>query len=216
MDKNLIIYTYTDAKMSGQGTKGYEIELTPEKVTISYALKFKIDQPNTNKRVTKFEGYDDSKLNFTFVIDGTGVTGNKVDVPDEIKKLGKAIYNYVDSIHKPYYLRISYGSINFKCHLKTCSIDYVLFQADGKPLRAKVTLAFDEFVLPADAESRKMSSPDMTHLRYFKESDNIFKYCEEIYSNPDQAVQIAKVNEIINFRKIPAGSLLVFPPLERI
>jgi len=56
----------------------------------------------------------------------------------------------------------------------------------------------------------------MTHLRYFKESDNIFTYCEEIYSNPNQAVQIAKFNEIINFRKISAGTQLLFPPLERI
>lgn len=216
MSQPLEIYTYTDAPMSGSGTLGYSIDLVPEKITISYGLKFKIDQPNTNKRVTKFEGYDDSKLNFIFVIDGTGSTGPKLEVADEIKKLGDAIYNYVDSIHKPHYLRIAYGSINFKCHLKTCSIDYVLFKTDGKPLRAKITLNFDEFVLPADAESRKMSSPDMTHLRYFKESDNIFEFCEEIYSNPSQAVQIAKVNEIINFRKIPAGSMLLFPPLERI
>jgi hypothetical protein len=216
MSQPLEIYTYTDPKMAGNGTLGYSIPLVPEKITVSYGLKFKIDQPNTNKRVTKFEGYDDSKLNFTFVIDGTGAAGDKFEVADEIKKLGETIYNYVDSIHKPHYLRIAYGSINFKCHLKTCNIDYVLFKSDGKPLRAKVTLNFDEFVLPENAESRKMSSPDMTHLRYFKESDNIFTYCEEIYSNPNQAVQIAKFNEIINFRKIPAGTQLLFPPLERI
>ena len=193
----LEIRTYTDARMSGDGALGYSIDLVPEKITISYGLKFKIDNPNTNKRVTKFEGYDDSKLNFVFVIDATGVTGKQVVIKDEIKKLGEAIYNYVDSIHKPHYLKIKYGSINFKCHLKSCNIDYVLFKSDGTALRAKVTLTFDEFVLPADAESRKMSSPDMTHLRYFKESDNIFTYCEEIYSNPNQAVQIAKFNEII-------------------
>ena len=212
----LEIRTYTDARMSGDGTLGYSIDLVPEKITISYGLKFKIDQPNTNKRVTKFEGYDDSKLNFAFVIDATGATGKDVVIKTEIENLGKAIYNYVDSIHKPHYLKIKYGSINFKCHLKSCNIDYVLFQSDGTALRAKVTLNFDEFVLPADAESRKMSSPDMTHLRYFKESDNIFTYCEEIYSNPNQAVQIAKFNEIINLRKIPAGTQLLFPPLERI
>lgn len=48
--------------MSGDGALGYSIDLVPEKITISYGLKFKIDNPNTNKRVTKFEGYDDSKL----------------------------------------------------------------------------------------------------------------------------------------------------------
>ena len=110
----LEIRTYTDARMSGDGALGYSIDLVPEKITISYGLKFKIDNPNTNKRVTKFEGYDDSKLNFVFVIDATGVTGKQVVIKDEIKKLGEAIYNYVDSIHKPHYLKIKYGSIKLQ------------------------------------------------------------------------------------------------------
>lgn len=215
MSTALEIRTYTDAHMSGEGDPGYAIELVPEKISVSYGLKFKIDHPNTNKRVTKFEGYEDSKLNFAFVLDATGATGQNLVIKDEIDKLGKAIYNYVDSIHKPHYLKIKYGGINFKCHLKSCNIDYVLFASDGTALRAKITLNFDEFILPADAESRKMSSPDMTHIRYFKESDNIFMFCEEIYSDPNQAIQIARVNEVINFRNIPPGTQLLFPPLER-
>ena len=215
--EKLKIYTYTDPNVPASGgSVGYEVELVPENISITYGLKFKVDNPNTNKRVTKFEGYEDSTLKFDFILDATGVTGSQMVIKDEIEKLGKAIYNYVPSIHKPHYLRIHYGSVNFICHLKKCTITYLLFKTDGTALRAKVSLEFDEFVLPANAESRVMSSPDLSHIRFFTDSDNIFVFCDEIYANTNQAVQIARINNIVNFRNIPPGTQVLFPPFERL
>lgn len=199
----------------------FDVYLPPEKLSFAYTLKYKQDNPNTSGKKSSFEGYDQGKLNFTFVLDATGAAqvGNapQKSITEQIDKLNNIVYKVNVDDHKPYYLRVEYGtSIKFKCEMHSCNIDYVLFDSKGDPLRAKVTMSMVEIFIPKESKERKFASPDMTHIRFFKESDNLFTHCVDIYKDMNHYIQIANINKELNFRNIAPGRSVIFPPFETI
>jgi nucleoid-associated protein YgaU len=58
-------------------------------------------------------------------------------------------------------------------------------------------------------------SPDLTHVRLIKDGDTLPALCHAIYGDPLRYLQVASVNGLDDFRRLEAGTRLVFPPLER-
>jgi len=48
-----------------------------------------------------------------------------------------------------------------------------------------------------------------------KEGDNLPLMTYRIYGDPKYYLEVAKANGIANFRKLKAGQMIVFPPIER-
>jgi nucleoid-associated protein YgaU len=100
--------------------------------------------------------------------------------------------------------------------LKDLQINYTLFAPDGKPLRAKISATFVNYieqVRRVREEGKK--SPDVTHLRKVKAGDTLPLMTHEIYADPSYYLQVAKVNGLVNFRRLAANTDLRFPPIER-
>ena len=67
----------------------------------------------------------------------------------------------IGEIHRPPYLKVSYGKFLVHCVLKSFEFTYTLFAPDASPLRAKVKMNVSEQIEDEKrtAEERK-SSPD--------------------------------------------------------
>lgn len=200
-------------------TKGgvqFECEINPEKISHTKGLKWNTENTaNTSGKDTKqFQGYEVERLTFDFIIDGTGVASGKT-VASQLKKLHAAVYDYDSGIHKPKYCAVIWGSYyGFEGHMEKLTVDYTLFASDGKPLRAKVNIVFIDLV-NREEKNRKFNnnSPDMTHLKTIREGDRLPLMCNEIYYDPKYYLHIADMNDLTNFRNIPIGKRLLFPPL---
>jgi nucleoid-associated protein YgaU len=59
------------------------------------------------------------------------------------------------------------------------------------------------------------SSPDLTHLRDVREGDTLPLLAQEIYGNPHLYLEVARVNRLVNFRRLRPASRLSFPPLDK-
>ena len=84
----------------------------------------------------------------------------------------------------------------------------------GEPLRAKIKLAFSGFMSKEEEALRaNRSSPDLSHLIEVKAGDTLPMLCYRVYKDCSYYLEVAKVNDITNFRDIKPGSKLHFPPL---
>jgi len=208
-----------NGKVSVDSGKKFEVMLNPasykQKFSISYNKGKTLGQ---NESDPNFSAINPKKFDLTILIDGTGVvesqTPGKPDVLTQINQLNDIVYNYQGDKHEPNHVRILWGSLIFFGRLESMAIDYTLFTPEGAPLRAEISLSLVSFMTgKEEALKANKKSPDMTHIVTFKSGDTIPQLCYQIYGDGVYYNQVARINNITNFRNIKPGTILRFPPL---
>jgi len=174
-------------------------------------------------------------LSFEFLFDGTGVVPEpsalgdiplvgaiasalsgpkKFVVMDEIKKFDQLVYKFDGNVHRPRELLLVWGTLVLSCVLASVSYRYTLFKPDGTPLRAIASCSFCEHVPREQAKRQENAmSPDLTHLRDIRDGDTLPALANAIYGKPELYLEVARVNKLVNFRKLRPASRIAFPPL---
>jgi hypothetical protein len=210
----LKIEAFKDIECS-QFIRAFEVMFNPT----TYSQKYEIDYENeqgagTTGNTQKFGSIKPKDYSFEFVIDGTGASAEPVDVSEVLDDFLTTAAKMDGDIHRPPFLKLSWGDLIATCVLKSADISYTLFNPDGKPLRVKINASFSENIPDEQrvAEEGK-NSPDLTHVRTVNEGDYLSLMSDVIYKDFSFYYQIAQANELNNFRKLKTGSSLKFPPL---
>lgn len=206
------------------GKKDFKIPINPE----TFTRNLKVERDTTkghgnNQTNSKFVGTAPEELKIEFILDGTQTmegyleSMKKVAVKDQLKQFIECVYDYDGKIHSPRYLKILYGSeLKFNCVLTSLDINHTLFNADGSPLRAKITANFLQYVAPETrAKKERNSSPDLTHQRIVKEGDRLDLMTFEIYDSPSYFLQVALKNNLTTIRSVKPGSQILFHPFDK-
>lgn len=126
------------------------------------------------------------------------------------------LVDYDGEIHEPRHFKLIWGVTIFKGRLTTLNITFKLFKPDGTPIRAVAKAGFkgsvEENLRVAKEDAQ---SPDLTQLRRVKPNDHLSLLTFRIYENPMYYLQVAKANDLTNFRKLEPGSTLLFPPIDK-
>ena len=197
----------------------FEVMLNPSSYSHSYSISYnKKEAMGQLGSDTKFSGVKPEKVNFDIIIDGTGVVdlgdAEAPDVKQQVNALTDIVYKYDGGNHEPNHVRILWGSLIFFGRLESMSVEYTLFKPGGEPLRAKIKLAFSGFMSKEEEALRaNRSSPDLSHLIEFKAGDTLPSLCYRVYKDCSYYLEVARVNDITNFRDIRPGTKLHFPPL---
>ena len=213
--EKLLIEAFTDPEYNSQDSMSFTTMFNPEQ----YALKYEIESDESSGSGTSgsaptFQRMKPQDLSLDFTIDGTGSTGEDVDVPEKIEEFLSVAYEYQGDQHRPRYLKIVWGTLIFKCVLKTASIQHSLFNHEGKTIRAKITASFTGFIEDnLRAAQEDSSSPDLTHIREVKDGDTLPLMTYKIYGDSKYYFHIAQVNNLKNIKKLETGQQLYFPPL---
>jgi|GEM_PF-843466 len=198
--------------------KQFKALIQPNNVFIEKGVQFsQNDTANTNFVKKQYHGYSPVTFGMELILDSTkkNIDGTVYTIKDKVKELEDTIYIYEGEIHKPLYLRVTWGDIDYYSHIKKYDIKYYLFSIEGKPARARISLTFESYASPEYLERRANNqSPDMTHVKTFREGDNILSMSREVYGDSKYFVQVAEYNDLINFRNIKPGTQLIFPPLK--
>ncbi len=229
----LQIKAYSDEKFSEEVSEGeFRTLLNPE----TYKFKYKIEQNDdqasgTSAASPRFNKALPEDLELEFVFDRTGVitdygaSGSSDDktfkdegggIIDDIEQFKKVVLNYNGDEHKPNYLIISWGTLLFKGTLSEMDVTFKLFKSDGTPLRAVARAKFKGFVeddLRVAMENN--NSPDLTHVRIVKDGDTLPLMAFRIYGKSEYYLEVAKANNITNFRKLETGQSIFFPPIQK-
>jgi hypothetical protein len=210
------IQAYTDLEFTKKKGEPYTVTVNPGKYTHSYVVKYdetgKIGAASTE---VKFDQAAPQKLKFELLFDATGVIATgPTDLDAEITAFRKVVYDYQGEIHSPYYLKVYWGKLWFRSRLTELTINYTLFQSDGTPLRAKADVTFVGCVSPKTAaEEAATTSPDMTHRVLVRAGDTLPVMTYRVYGDSRHYLEVARTNQLADFRRLKPGTLLAFPPL---
>lgn len=207
----------------------FVLPINPEQFSQTFKIQHNTEQAQGsqgNDPEFTFTPPEDLKLDFT--LDGTGVVPIKGeagqfhrDVAQKVQDLLQLIYVMNPDTHKPNFLRLLWGDFSFgntsgfNCILKDLQINYTLFSPEGKPLRAKLSATFARYVEPElRVREEGKNSPDVTHLRRVTAGDTLPLMTYRIYRDASYYLQVAKVNGLVNFRRLRANDVVRFPPLK--
>lgn len=212
--KKLRIISFKDAQYDERDEE-FEVMFNPQEYSLKYEIESDASQGiGTSGSEPTFKKIKPQDLSLDFTIDGTGVSGEDVDVPEKVSEFLNVAYKYKGDEHRPRYLKVSWGTLVFKCILKTASVKYTLFNSDGTPIRAKINATFNGFIEDQlRAAEEASSSPDLTHRRTVQEGDTLPLMCYRIYGDSKYYLQVAEANDLTNFRNLKTGQKIYFPPL---
>ena len=222
----------TRYKVNADGTttlepsQRFEVLINPAEFKHTAGISYSKDKTLGDSAASaKFSAMDDEKVSFALVLDGTGVvpagvgTTGTARAPKSVKAqladLHNVAYNYVGTLHEPPHVRLLWGSLIFFGRLESMSTQFTLFKPSGEPLRAKVDLSFTGATSKREGELvSNRSSPDLSHRVQVREGDTLPLLCQRFYGDAGYYMDVAAFNGLGDFRRLPPGLELHFPPLE--
>jgi hypothetical protein len=191
--------------------------LNPDGLKLQRSIDYNEQQPpDTSSNSPKYKSTPGDSLSFDMVIDCTGVVDSaRTNMAKEIGALEKIIYTYNGDIHRPNYVQIQWGENTFfKGVLKSFDISYSLFKPDGSPLRAKISLSFNQYLSPSTVKKKdKKASPDVSHLVTVVEGITLPQLCQNTWNDDSYYIQVARYNNLNKFRNLKGVRKLIFPPI---
>ncbi len=218
---SMVRYNVSDSgTISVDTTIAFKVLLNPADVKhvcgITYSKEKTMGQASFDPQ---FSAVNMETLSFSLVLDGTGVVPLAVgeqfrDVKTQVETLNKVVYKYEGTKHEPGRVRLLWGTLIFFGRMQSMTTSYTLFKPSGAPLRAKVELSFAGAMSKQESQlSSNLSSPDLTHLVEVRDGDTLPLLCNRIYGDPGYYLDVARFNQLTDFRAIKPGAKLHFPPL---
>lgn len=195
--------------------------VNPENYTQATQIKFAEDQAvGSSGQDSNYSHTEPVKMQFDFLLDRTGALGNVSNeingVEVDIAHFKKLAFSLEGEIHKPRYLKLCWGALIFKCQLEALEVEYKLFNRQGMPLRAVLKCGFREFKeKEQNVLEDNRQSPDISHVRTVEAGDTLPLMCFKIYGDSKYYAEVARANDLTDFRRLHQGQQLLFPPLEK-
>ncbi len=124
------------------------------------------------------------------------------------------LMNIDPTTHAPPVLLFTWGSLSFTCVLVRASQRFILFRADGVPVRARLTVSFNEFTnAELEAKETKRETADFSHLYVVRAGETLSSIAAQVYENPQLWRPIAIANNVDDPRVLPIGLELLVPQL---
>lgn len=116
--------------------------------------------------------------------------------------------------HAPPVLLVTWASLSFTCVLSAATQRFVMFLADGTPVRARVAVTFTEWRnSDLDAREVKRETADYSHVHVVADGDTLAGIAADVYGNPATWRPLALANDIDDPRQLPPGATLLVPRL---
>ena len=215
--EKLRILAFANADYTGE-QGNFTAMINPETYTIDYKIDYQEGQgQGTSGAQLRFSGIKPQEFAFELLLDSSGVVDGRPreSVEEDINTLRDLLLKYEGDIHEPKHFKVVWGSLLFKGRCLGMNIATKLFNPGGKPIRAVCKVTFNGSLEDnlRVAEERR-SSTDLTHYKTVKDGDTLPLMCYRIYGSSSYYIQVAKVNDISNVRRLVPGTKLFFPPIK--
>jgi Contractile injection system tube protein len=119
-------------------------------------------------------------------------------------------------LHAPPPVRFIWGPLQFDGIIEKMTRKVSLFQPDGTPARATLSVSFKQFrTLKDQMQNPRRESSDKSKRRVVVGRDSLWAIAAREYGDPTQWRLIATENDLDDPRQIEPGDWLILPPLEQ-
>ena len=189
----------------------FDVTFNPEEYTVNKDNNFASQAiPGLSGPLLQFVNGNMRTLEMELFFD---TTDKRTDVRDETNKVVKLLA--IDrELHAPPVLVVSWASLQFRCVLARVSQKFTMFADDGRPIRARLTVSFQEF-LDAEREAKEVNrqTADFSKVHVVSLGETLASVAARFYNNPQVWRPIAIANGIDDPRSIRPGQSLVIPSL---
>jgi LysM repeat protein len=135
------------------------------------------------------------------------------DVREETQKVTKLL-DIDSNLHAPPVLRVAWGSLVFQCVLARVNQTFNMFLEDGRPVRARLTVTFNEFI-NFDREGKEVNrqTANFSKVHIVVQGEALSTIAGRQYENPEMWRAIAIANNIDDPRLLHPGQSLKIPNL---
>ena len=206
-----------------------EVSYNPAELNFGQAANYAdINIPGLDAPILQFVRGSTETLNLELFFDSTeNGTGNAADPVTTIVDPFYQLVRISGDLHTPPLVRIVWGehfpglrndaSVRpvpaFDCIVVSCNRKFTLFNPNGVPLRAVVTLALREYrTLEEQLQALNLQSSDHTRLHVVQEGENLPLIAYEAYGKSSYWRTIADANNINDVRVLQPGAVLSLPP----
>lgn len=226
----LKIVAFEDVDFNNETGEEFTVMYNPNTFNQSYTSVWVEETPQGGTAETQsYRRLKSDSVTFDFLFDGTGVSGvgeTAIDLNPEVGEVGyvqEQINAFLEltqglngTTHEPNFLQLSWGTFIFNGVMSNATVTYKLFHSSGAPLRASINATFKQSVSRTEqAAAARLTSPDLTHFKIVKEGETLPQIAKKTYGDSRFYLEIARVNNINNFRNLKAGQQLVLPPIEK-
>lgn len=191
--------------------KAFEVMFNPEEYSLNQDNNFASQAvPGLSSPILQFVHGNLRTLEMELFFD---TSGPRRDVRDETQKIIGLLA--IDSdLHAPPVLRVVWGSLQFRCVLARASQSFTLFLSDGRPVRARLKVTFNEFI-DAEREAREINrqTGDFSKVHTVIQGETLSGIAARFYEDAQMWRPIAIANGIDDPRADLTGEPLRIPAL---
>lgn len=199
-----------------------EAAYNPAKYTLNKAAQYaEINIPGLDSPILQYVRGQNEKLSLELFFDTTTKRpdGGMDDDVEDVTTLTGPFYQLVKlqpKTHAPPRVQVSWGEGLFmQAVVESVQQEFSLFNAQGVPVRATLTLSLREYLsLEEQISGVKKESSTYTKRRPVLITDTLSLIAYEEYNDAAQWKLIAEFNNLDNPRRIPPGTILEIPPLD--
>lgn len=215
----------------------YEVMFNPTTLSLTFGAEL-TTLTSANTTVTsplQTNSKENGTLTVELLVDGTGASrsggvsgaagvvgaieaASDKFVANSIKSFYETTARSADKTHNTRFLKIHWGKgLMFGGKLQSATVNYLLFNRNGTPLRATISASFKQAdcnaIGPKDFSQTALGfqSPDVTKLYTVVAGDTIYNIAKKEYESESYYLQIAEVNDLKNYRKLIPGTQLILP-----
>lgn len=210
---------YADSHKVNDPGNPFKAMINPENYSLDYKVEFTEGHGHgTSTAHQRFNFKKPEEMSFEFLFDCTGIIDNnpKESIHDDVEAFKKLLLEYDSDSHEPRFFKVIWGTFIFKGRCTALTINFKLFNSNGSPIRAVCKTTFkgsiDEQLRVATENAH---SPDITHYRVVKSGETLPWLCYLVYGDSKYYMQVARVNNLVDFRNLQQGQQLFFPPIDK-
>ena len=198
------------------------VMFNPEEYTLNRENNFaQIAVPGLSAPIIQFVHGNQQTLEMELFLDTYEAhkAGNRTlnAAGDDVRKLARKVTDLMNidpTTHAPPVLLFTWSSLSFTCVLGRATQKFIMFQPDGTPVRARLTVTFNQYSnAELEAKEVKRETADYTKLHVVRQGETLAGIAAAVYGNPRLWRPIALRNGVDDPRRVAAGTRLTVPQL---
>lgn len=198
------------------------VQFNPEEYTLSREINYaQAAIPGLSAPILQFVNGNMQTLQMELFLDSYEAhkAGSKTvnTAQSDVRLLVKQVTELMaidPSTHAPPVLLFTWGSLAFTCVLASCSQRYTMFLPDGIPVRARLTVSFNEYRnVELEAKEVKRETSDYARRHVVSQGETLSSIAGSEYGDPRLWRVIAIANRLQYARRLAPGTRLLLPSM---
>jgi hypothetical protein len=190
-------------------------DFNPEEYTINQDNNFAVQGvPGLGAPIVQFVNGNLRTLDMELLFDTYDTAS---ETKQDVRELTNKVMHLMEidpDLHAPPILEVRWATLAFTCVLARANQKFVMFASDGRPVRARLTVTFNEVVDPEqEAKAAKLQTADFTKFHRVMPGETLSAIAAAFYNDPQLWRPIAIANAIDDPRAVPVGQPLRIPAL---